>query len=240
MHTPPDPLKLKSWKRSNKPRLVRFLVNLKKGKKSRLRLNMAQPLKMVRRWLQPLHGHHQILRLAQPSLELRHLPALCITLFVLEYLIPYLLSVLADIQKFESQMSLESSTAPTISRLPPITYVDTELPIPCISWLSRIHDYKRLRFGFAYGILRHLQIEAPNYELPSDSPGFEILHRSEISASFQVADQIGSKYFPTRYFVRDNDLWGNNRLYGRNSIKIYHDGEYTHSDTPTMENNISR
>ena len=58
---------------------------------------MAQPLKMVRRWLQPLHGHHRKLRLAQPSLELRHLPALCITLFVLEYLILYLLSVLADI-----------------------------------------------------------------------------------------------------------------------------------------------
>jgi hypothetical protein len=93
--------------------------------------------------------------------------------------------------------------------------------------------------GLPMGSFDIFKIEAPNYELPSDSPGFEILHRSEISASFQVVDQIGSKYFPARYFVRDNDLWGINRLYGRNSIKIYHDGEYTHSDTPTMENSVS-
>jgi hypothetical protein len=126
-----------------------------------------------------------------------------------------------------------------ISRLPPLSYIDTELPIPCISWLSRIPDDKRLRFGFPNGILQQLQIEAPYYEVPTDQPVYEYFlpesYHSEISASFEQVDEI-APMLSTRFFVRDNDLWGNNRLYEEKTVKVYHDGEYTYSNTPTMEN----
>jgi hypothetical protein len=147
-------------------------------------------------------------------------------------------------KKFESQMSPESSFPPTISRLPPLKYVDTELPIPCISWLSRIPDDKRLRFGFTNGALQRLQIKAPNYELPNYHFGLldyrdPLPNRSETSALFQQVDRIASN-FSTRFFVRDNDLQGNNRLYESDIITEYHDGKYAYSKIPTRDNLVSR
>lgn len=44
----------------------------------------------------------------------------------------------------------------------------------------------------------------------------------------------------TTFFVRDNDLLGNNRLYKENAVNEYQNGKYLYNDIPTIENGVSR
>jgi hypothetical protein len=108
-----------------------------------------------------------------------------------------------------------------------------------ISWLSKIPDDKRLRFGFTLGSLASLPLTL----LPGINPScweldvyrkekrleqrlIDVHHYLPNSASINAAFGQFNRLTPgygIQFFVRDNDLDGNNRLYQPSILLEYRD-----------------
>jgi hypothetical protein len=101
--------------------------------------------------------------------------------------------------------------------------------MPLISWLSRIPDDGRLRFGFPAGIFS----KTGRWELDVYREENRLEHRL-IDVSYYLPDPASIKAafdqfyrltpgYGIQFFVRDNDLNGNNRLYQPSVILEYPD-----------------
>jgi hypothetical protein len=101
-----------------------------------------------------------------------------------------------------------------------------------ISWLAKIPDDNRLRFGFPWDTLARLSLS----DLPKRFAELDLQYRRQgrrnkfghyedeylpesidLKAAFERVDKLPPSP-PTQFFVRDNDLGGENRLYQPSAI----------------------
>jgi hypothetical protein len=117
--------------------------------------------------------------------------------------------------------------------------VHTKLPMSLISWLSKIPDDNRLRFGFPLGSLASLpltllpgirpsrwELDVYRKEKRLEQRLIDVDHYLPNSASIKVAFDQFNRLTPgygIQFFVRDNDLHGNNRLYQPSILLEYRD-----------------
>jgi hypothetical protein len=136
------------------------------------------------------------------------------------------------------QINPRSRTVQQVSGLPPLDPdVNAKLPMPLISWLSKIPDDERLKFGFVQGSLAHLsqpEITAGRWELHMSQmhPDYRkyfyyatphLPEPADIMAVFKEFDHFNLQRRGRRFFVRDTDVDGNNRLYQPFTILEYPD-----------------